>query len=314
MKDLDLGQLAALAAVIDEGSFDAAAARLHLTPSAVSQRIKALERGAGQVLVRRSKPSEVTHAGETYLRLARQLTVLVDQAQAELVEDAALPTVPIAVNADSLATWVLPALVTAADVATFDLRREDQAHTTELLRSGAVVAAITSEAEPVQGCRSTRLGVMRYRPVAAPEFAARWFPGGPDATSLASAPVVVFDRKDHLQDDYLRKVTRKHLRPPRQHVPSSRDFAEAIRLGLGWGMLPRQQYEELVEAGELVILDERRHVDVPLNWQQWTLRTPALEAIAEAIRLAAATELERRGRGGRAQSTRAKQRASAASL
>ena len=63
MPDIDLSQLRALAAVVDEGSFDAAASALHLTPSAVSQRIKALEQSAGRVLVRRTKPTEATEAG-----------------------------------------------------------------------------------------------------------------------------------------------------------------------------------------------------------------------------------------------------------
>jgi len=290
--DLQLAQLSALAAVVDEGSFDAAARRLHLTQSAVSQRIKALEQRAGQVLVQRGRPAATTAAGEAYLRLARQLVTLVEQTEVALGRTDRPPVIPIAVNADSLSTWVLPALVTVADQASFDLRRDYQAHTAELLRAGTVMAAITSESTPVQGCRSVRLGRMRYRAVAAPSYAERWFRDGVGAEALAQAPVVVFDRKDHLQDDYLRKITRRRLDPPRQHVPSSSDFAGAIRLGLGWGMLPRQQYDDRVAAGELVVLDTTRHVDVPLFWQQWTLRTPALEAVADAIRTGAAAALD----------------------
>ncbi|HMQ38382.1 MAG TPA: LysR family transcriptional regulator, partial [Micropruina sp.] len=41
---IPLDQVETLAAIVDEGTLDAAAARLHLTPSAVSQRLKALER------------------------------------------------------------------------------------------------------------------------------------------------------------------------------------------------------------------------------------------------------------------------------
>jgi LysR family transcriptional regulator (chromosome initiation inhibitor) len=289
---VDLAQLAALASVLDEGSFDAAAASLHLTPSAVSQRIKALERSAGQVLVRRARPATATEAGETYLRLARQVSALVDDARREIGERAVRPVVPLAVNADSLATWVLPALATVSESVAFDLRREDQAHTAELLRSGAVMAAITSEAEPVQGCRSTRLGTMRYRPVATPSFAQHWFADGVNSDSLAEAPVVVFDRKDHLQDDYLRKVTRRRVDPPRHYVPSSADYAEAIRLGLGWGMLPHQQYAGPEAAGDLVVFDTGRQVGVTLYWQQWSLRTPALDAVAEAVRDAASAALD----------------------
>ena len=43
-----------LATVLDEGSLDAAARRLHVTPSAVSQRIKALEEHVGRVLLVRA--------------------------------------------------------------------------------------------------------------------------------------------------------------------------------------------------------------------------------------------------------------------
>ncbi|MFI5427746.1 LysR family transcriptional regulator [Aeromicrobium sp. UC242_57] len=142
MNDPDLAQLRALAAVVDEGSFDAAAAALHLTPSAVSQRIKALEQSAGRILVRRTKPVAPTEAGQAFLRLARQLDVLVHEASvAAASTDQRSVTIPIAVNADSLATWLLPALASLPSSICLDLVRDDQARTAELLRSGAVMAA-----------------------------------------------------------------------------------------------------------------------------------------------------------------------------
>src|ERR1700735_4859662 len=56
MMDIELGQLDALAAAVSEGTFDAAARRLHVTPSAISQRMKALEHSVGAVLLTRTKP------------------------------------------------------------------------------------------------------------------------------------------------------------------------------------------------------------------------------------------------------------------
>lgn len=282
----DLPQLQALAAVVDAGSFEAAAQRLHLTPSAVSQRIKALEQAAGQVVVLRGRPAGVTPAGRAYLRLAREVDALVAQAEAAAGGDATT-TVPIAVNADSLDTWVLPALTTLPDTIAFDLRREDQADTATLLRDGTVMAAITSEAMPVQGCRVTALGTMRYRPAATADFVDRWFEIGVDERALEQAPVVVFDRRDRLQDDYL---ARKGARPmaPRHHVPASRSFLDAVLLGLGWGMLPDLQLIDPLAEGRLVLLDEPHHVDVELYWQQWTLRTDVLDAVAAAVAAGAA--------------------------
>jgi LysR family transcriptional regulator (chromosome initiation inhibitor) len=289
---MDLAQLTALAAVVDEGSFDAAASVLHLTPSAVSQRIKALEQSAGQVLVRRTKPTEVTAAGEPYLRLARQVDVLVREVTAPAAAGGAgAVTVPIAVSADSMATWVLPALATVGPDVCFDLHRDDQSRTAELLRSGTVMAAITSVDEPVQGCRSTRLGITRYRPMATPEFRDRWFGGGVTGDALDVAPMVVFDRHDDLQDRYLRRRSRRRLVPPRHYVPASADFAEAVTLGLGWAVLPYEQSAEPERRGRLVEIDPGQHVDVVLHWQQWTLNTPALERVAAAIMRAAADHL-----------------------
>nr|MCW2728207.1 Chromosome replication initiation inhibitor protein [Aeromicrobium sp.] len=289
---MDLAQLAALAAVVDEGSFDAAASALHVTPSAVSQRIKALEQTAGQVLVRRTKPSEVTEPGQVYLRLARQIDALIGAAQVERRGEAQEHvTVPIAVTADSMATWVLPALAALPPGICLDLHRDDQSRTADLLRAGTVMAAITSVVEPVQGCRSTRLGITRYRPMATPAFVEQWFADGVTPDALAVAPMVVFDRNDDLQDQYLRRRTRRRLAPPRHHVPASADFAEAVALGFGWAVLPFEQSSEREDRGLLVEVDPGHHVDVVLHWQQWTLQTPALEAVAAAIRGAAAEHL-----------------------
>ena len=282
---MDLSQLRALAATVDEGSFEAAAAVLHLTPSAVSQRIKALETSAGRVLVQRTKPTAVTEAGESYLRLARQVTALIAETERQPSE---VVSIPLAVGADALATWLLAVLPQLPETITVDLRREDPDHTADLLRSGAVMAAITTDARPVQGCTVTRLGVMRYRVVASRGFAARWFADGPTSDALAIAPMIVFDRKDDLQDRYLRSRGIDRSVAPRHHIPGSVEFAEAVRLGLGWGMLPDQQTQGLPD---FVDLDPAAAHDVELYWQQWSLRTPALDTVAELVGEAAAASL-----------------------
>jgi len=287
MMRFDREQLETLAAVVAAGTFDAAAARLSVTPSAVSQRIKALEQQLGRVVVVRSKPIRATEAGTALLRLAQQLAALEFEAASELgiAESLAAVSIPLAVNADSMATWLLPALaeVATAQSVVFELHRDDQEYTAELLAAGTVMAAVTSEARAVSGCSVTPLGRMRYHPVASPAFAERWLRDGPTAGALAEAPVVVFDRKDELQSRYLRAVTRKRLAPPTHFVPASADFAVAIELGLGWGMLPKEQYEPARRSGALVVLDAERSVAVPLYWQQWNLRSRALDAVASAV-------------------------------
>ncbi|MGO4593192.1 LysR family transcriptional regulator ArgP [Leifsonia sp. 2TAF2] len=276
-------QLRTLAAVVDGGTFEAAAAVLHITPSAVSQRIKALEEQSGRVLVRRSKPVEPTEAGSVLLRLARQLTLLESEAAAALAGDdevAATP-IPLVVNADSFATWVLPALARLEGIA-FEIVLDDQEHTLDRLRDGTAMAAIGSDAEPVQGCTSRPLGSMTYRAVASPAFVRRWSPDGWTQQAAASAPVLVFDRKDALQDRYLDAFA-AGARPPRHLIPASTQFVDAAVLGIGWGMLPDLQADALVAQGALVVLDPERVAEVPLYWHQWSLRSGALDAVAGAI-------------------------------
>ena len=297
MTDLPLDQVRTLLAVADEGTFDAAAAVLHVTPSAVSQRVKALEQRTGSVLATRTKPVRLTESGQVVVRFARRLAALERDARAELgMSGAGEPVrLPIAVNADSLATWFLPALarVHSDPPVCFELHREDQDHTTTLLRDGTVMAAVTSSATPVQGCSVRTLGGLRYLPAANPAFAARWFTGT-FADDVARAPVVVYDRRDDLQDAFTRAVSGREASALRHYVPASESFADAVTAGFGWGMVPTVQAEPRLRDGTLVLLADRP-MDVPLYWQQWKLDSPALSAVADAVAAAAATSLRRTG-------------------
>ncbi|SFL67007.1 LysR family transcriptional regulator ArgP [Geodermatophilus ruber] len=291
--ELDLGQLRALDATVREGTLEAAARALRVTPSAISQRLRGLEIATGRVLLVRTRPVQVTESGQAVLRLARQVELLSADAARELGGAGSAegrPSLPIAVNADSLATWVLPALAPLSAEFCFDLHREDQEHTSALLRAGTVMAAVTAEADPVPGCTSTRLGAMRYRPMAAPGFAARWLPDGPTAEALARAPVVVFDRKDDLQHDYLRRRGIPPGEPPMHYVPASADYLTAVALGLGWGMLPDQQVRG--REGDLAVIDPAGDVDVVLHWQQWRLRSASLDRVRAVVLAAAGRELD----------------------
>nr|WP_225956216.1 LysR family transcriptional regulator ArgP [Amycolatopsis lexingtonensis] len=282
MSDLPLDQVRTLLAVVDEQSFDAAAAVLHVTPSAVSQRIKSLEQHTGRVLLLRTKPIQLTSSGQVLIRFARSLAQLEHDALTELGLGTSVRTLSIAVNADSLATWFLPALAQVPDGICFDLQREDQDHTAALLREGLVMAAVTASPQPIQGCTSTRLGRMRYRAMASPAFIERWLSDAPLPAALPNAPVIVFDRKDDLQDRFLRSLTRRRsFTLVRHHIPASESFVDAVAAGLGWGMVPELQATPRGDA--LVDLAPDRPQDVPLHWQQWKLDSPALATVADAV-------------------------------
>ncbi|WP_105566652.1 LysR family transcriptional regulator ArgP [Microbacterium halophytorum] len=276
---------ATVAAIVDERSFEAAARRLRISPSAVSQRLRALESQLGTVLIIRSRPVRATTAGATIVRLARQYAVIAHEATVELgLERRDRMHVPIAVNADSLSLWLLPALeaVTHEHDVTFELLREDESHTAALLESGAALAAITSQERPIAGCDVTPLGATEYVAVATPGFVARWFSGGVAADALAAAPVIEFDRSDDIQSEWLRANGVDPDAPPRHYVPASEDYAAAVRLGMGWGMLPPAHAEDALTRGALVAIGPPDLAE-PLFWQQWNLSSPALEAIRGSV-------------------------------
>ncbi|WP_037076144.1 LysR family transcriptional regulator ArgP [Pseudonocardia spinosispora] len=295
MTELPLDQVRTLLTVVDEGTFDAAAAALHLTPSAISQRVKALEQRTGRVLLIRSKPVRLTESGQVVARFARQVARLERDALGELgMSGADEPSrLSIAVNADSLATWFLPALTRVPEHlrVCFELHREDQDHTAALLREGLVAAAVTSAPDPVQGCSVRALGNMRYRAVASPAFIARHLRDWPDTslrTLLPTAPVVIFNDHDDLQDRFARSLGHRNgVGPLRHYVPSSEGFVDAVSAGMGWGMLPMAQAGTHLSAGTLIDLAPETPIDVPLYWQQWKLDSPALAATADAVSSAA---------------------------
>ncbi|GHG91124.1 LysR family transcriptional regulator ArgP [Pseudodonghicola xiamenensis] len=288
----DPAQLAALAAVLRQGSFDAAAADLGVTPSAVSQRIKALEDRVGAALVHRASPCTATPMGARIAKHAEDVGLL----EAQLSRDLALDPGPgparlkLAVNADSLATWFVPAMAAVSDLL-FDLVIDDQDHSADWLKRGAVSAAVSAHDQPVTGCDAYPLGSLRYLATASPSFMARWFPDGVTAEALARAPCMIFNAKDRLQRQWIETVTHRRLSPPAHSLPSTTAFTDAALAGLGWGMNPAHLVAEHLRQGRLVPVLPDRPLDVGLSWQVSRVMAPALRPLTRAVRTAASAAL-----------------------
>ncbi|MEI9986883.1 MAG: LysR family transcriptional regulator ArgP [Aliidongia sp.] len=290
---LDYASLAALAAVVREGSFEKAAAALGVTPSAVSQRVKALEERVGSVLVVRSQPCLATAAGAKLCAHAERVRLL----EGEMVED--LPglstssegpvTLRVAVNADSLGTWFLPAVAAfaAANSALLDLVMDDEKHTAERLRSGEVLAAVTADPVPVPGCRTLALGALRYIATASPDFMRRHFAAGVTVAALGQAPVLRFDRRDRLQQRWAQDACGTALEAPVHWIPSTQGFVDASLAGLGWGMNPVALAAPHLAAGRLVELMPGSWLDVTLHWQHARLGARLIEALTRDVVAAA---------------------------
>ncbi len=296
--NIDHGQIAALVAVIREGSFEGAARAAYVTPSAISQRIKLLEEAVGGLVVIRSSPCQPTALGEALYRHGLQIEMLEKDLLAtiapEAIDDPSTP-IGIAVNADSVATWLLPAISDFVEHRGFrvELVIDDQDHTTAWLRSGRVLGAVTADAQPVRGCRVHPLGIMRYRAVASSAFVRQYFSKGITTEALTRAPVIAYNRKDTLHEKFLAEQGLPGATMRAHFLASPQAIFEGTLNGLGWSLNPEALVASALQRKKLVDLLPSKHLDVPLYWQQWALESSSLNALATALQKRAAVSLGR---------------------
>lgn len=283
----DARKAEALLAVLHTGSFEQAAQSLHLTPSAVSQRVSSLEAELGTPLLIRGKPCRPTPMGQQVLQYLHRSRLMEAELMAEIQpQQNQFVTVGLAVNNDTLATWLLPALVPflVEEKILLDIMLDDQNHTFKLLTQGLALAGISSAPEPMRGCQAIPLGFMRYRLLATPRFAEHWFPQGLQREAARVAPLVVFDRKDTLQSDFLTQHLGLPLACYPQHfIPASDAFFKAVCMGLGYGLIPQLQYGNALDNGTLIDLAPAHVVDVNLYWHTWKVQSPKLERLSGCL-------------------------------
>jgi LysR family transcriptional regulator (chromosome initiation inhibitor) len=291
---LDARQLDALAAVIEHGSFGAAAKALSLTLAAVSLRIKSLEAALGQRLLVRGKQVRATPAGQALLGHVKQVRLMESDLMAGLPGGGAgMQTLSVAVNADSLTSWFLPgvAALLQRHHLLLEILIDDQDHTHDALKSGDVTGCVTTLTTAMRGCVAEPLGVMRYRCVASPAVAQRCRTprGAVSVHKLLAQPAVIFNRKDALQDAFLEQhFGLRQPNYPRHFAPAVEAFETAIELGLGWGMVPEQHLA--ARPGLQEILPDAT-VDVVLYWQHWAREPLAAQRLTQAIKRAAQQRL-----------------------
>jgi LysR family transcriptional regulator, chromosome initiation inhibitor len=294
---LDYKLIEALAMVAREGGFDKAASVLHITQSAVSQRVKLLEENTGHVLITRTTPPQTTAAGQKLLKHYLQVKRLEDDLEEEINGSAnkGFTSIAAGINADSLALWFVEAIqpFLLKERVLLDIRVNDQEQTHQLLKDGEVMACISTQEQPMQGCRAEYLGRMNYRIMATPEFASKWFPGGITLEDVRRAPVIIFDRQDQLYHKLLHQFLEEMpVSIPAHYVPSVEKFADFITMGLAYGMLPDQQNSPLLRAGKVIDLLPNCHVSVKLYWHCWNLKSDLLKKLTRYLIRNAKTLLE----------------------
>lgn len=284
--------LQALAKVIETESFDMAAIHLHVSQSAVSQRIKQLEQQVGQPLLIRGNPPQPTALGKRMMHFYRQAALL--EAEVFNSEDINQQTLPIAINADSLITWFFPAVADfiKQEHVLLDLRVDDQDQTLNSLRSGEVTGAISAEPHSPGGCENYALGSMTYHCVCTKTFRSTYFTKGPSSDAFMSAPALHYSPKDQLQSNYLAKHWEVGATSyPFHQIPSAESYLDFILRGLAWGIVPELQCRDHIKQGTLIKLDPKHPIIVDLYWHTWTVKSDLLRRFTHLIQTYCEKEL-----------------------
>ncbi|AYA40864.1 LysR family transcriptional regulator ArgP [Xenorhabdus nematophila] len=286
MKRPDYRSLQALDAVIRERGFERAAQKLCITQSAVSQRIKQLENLFGQPLLVRTVPPRPTEQGQKLLALLHQVELL----EAQWLGDENGNDIPLllslAVNADSLATWLLPALhpVLSDLPIRLNIQVEDETRTQERLRRGEVVGAISIQSQPLPSCLVDKLGALDYLFVASPAFAERFFPNGVTRSALLKAPAVAFDHLDDMHQAFLQQNF--DLSPgsvPCHIVNSSEAFVQLAKQGSTCCMIPHLQIDKALQAGTLMDLTPGLYQRRMLYWHRFAPESGTMKKVTDAL-------------------------------
>jgi len=288
---LDAAQLSALNAVLRLGSFEAAAHALNVSPPAISQRIKALEERVGTTLVNRVQPCTATPLGARLAKHAEDLALLERQALGLDAESATPARLTLAVPADCLATWLIPAFADVPEML-FDIRIDDQDTADDWLKRGAVNGAVTGHDRAAPGCDIHPLGTMRYVATASPAFMAKHLPNGPTVAELERAPMLTFTPKDQLQSMWMKQSTGQLLHPPSHQMPSTHAFVDAALMGMAWGMNPLSLVADHLKTGRLVAISPQATLDIALYWQVARVMAPALAPLTRAILRSAKSHLQ----------------------
>lgn len=285
--------LECLAAIVEEGGFEKAAKRLSITQSAVSQRLRTLETQAGTVLIVRGRPLKPTPAGRLLLKHTMQMRLLHTDLEHDLRKLSPSTTgtthtedrVSIAVNADSIATWALPAFAALIKAGLpLEIIVDDQDFTHEWLREGQVLGCVTTLKKALRGCKVVSLGAMDYVAVATREAIDRYCPEGFTQHSFRRMPFIAFNRKDDLQAEFISRTFRlKQVHLNQCFVPSSEGQVRAVLDGWGASVVPELLARPMLEDGRLINLAPASALQISLYWHCWNLDSAVLNSLTSAV-------------------------------
>ena len=245
--------------VVETGSFSRAAQLNHVTQSAVSQQIRALENRYEQKLLSRSaRQVTPTPAGERLFRGCKEILARFAEVEAEIreqsteVQGTSTVSTIYSVGLHELQSVQRQLLKTHPKVnMRLNYRRNDQVYDDVIL--GAAEIGIVAYPQPHAGVdilpfRDGKLGL-----VCAPghSFASK---AKVSLTALSGVPFIAFDREAPTRKALDRLFREKNLDlNPVMEMDNVETIKRAAEMGLGVAILPLSTCQAEVQAGTLVV-------------------------------------------------------------
>ena len=285
---LDYQAIAALAAVIETQGFQTAAERLCITQSAVSQRIKSLEKYYGESVLVRTEPYRPTALGLSLLGHYKRVTMLEDALQTSLTNTAAAPRISISISRDTLETWFPMVVNQLASIMPLklDIIADDQDRTLHYLQKGLVSACASTTKKAITGCKAEFIGYFDYALVASPAFKKTYFQGSHITKQhLLEAPTLLFDQHDKLHADYLKhffKIDDMNLKFC-HIIPSVHGFKQFALRGYAYVLIPYIDIIQELKNKQLINLFPDKMWQMPVYWHTFEIETHAFRLFNELV-------------------------------
>ncbi len=254
---IELKHLRTLSALAETGSLTAAAERLHLTQSALSHQLKALEAQLGAPLyVRKSRPLRLTRQGERLLELAREVLPKVEAARRDLQRMASggAGRLFIAIECHSCFAWLMPTLERYRHLwpeVELDLAARLAFDPLPALAEGELDLVVTSDPRPIEGLHYEPL--FRYQALLAmhaghPLAEKDWV----EPEDLAGETLITYPVARERLDIFTRFLDPAGVEPATvRHTELTVMMVQLVASGRGVAALPDWALAEYLESGSV---------------------------------------------------------------
>lgn len=258
--------LQAFLTTVKQGTVHGAAAELRLTQTAVTQRIRALEKELATTLFLRSrKGMKLTHEGEALFRYCQDASDLEGEALSQIQKSGSERSVFVNLAGP---TSVMTARIADLCIALYEKWPQlqlnfvitDSTNRIHMVRTGEAALAIVPPEQVPNEMDSKMLRPDKYVLVASSKWKGRRL-----TDVLESERLIDFDESDPTSLNYLKKFGLiSQLKRPRLFANNNEVIINLFRRGVGFGTLTQEIAKPHLDAGHLITLNGGSAMDDPL--------------------------------------------------